>query len=123
MVVSWSAGESQVLTLRAPLPQAGRRFVFLGSASGTAPGFSLFGLHVPLNPDSYMRSGLFCAGLSPLQPLTGRLNDDAQASARFELSRRGRAWIGRTFHHAYIVLDRRARPVFVSIAVPVTVGP
>jgi hypothetical protein len=95
----------------------------LGSVSGTTPGFALHGLHVPLNPDLYMLSGMHCGGLSPLEPSTGRLNADGQATSRFHLDRHGRAWIGRTFNHAYIVLGSRNRPEFVSIAVPVTVGP
>jgi len=78
---------------------------------------------VPLNPDSYTRAGFLSCGFSPVDPVAGRLNGDAQASARFHLHRRGRAWIGRTFQHAYVVLDRRGRPVFASNAVPVTVGP
>ena len=123
LVVSWATREAQSLELRAPEELGGRRFLFLGSGSGTAPGFSAFGVHVPLNPDRYMRAGLICPGISALEPVSGRLDQDARAAATFQLERRHRSWIGKTFHHAYVVLDQRCRPVFSSVAVPVTIAP
>lgn len=121
--LSWSARESQTLTLHAPEEHARRRFVFLGSGSGTEPGFTLFGVHVPLTPDRYMRANLVCPWGSALQPMTGRLDAQGLETAVFRLERRHKAWIGKTFHHAYVVLGPRCRPVFSSVAVSVTIVP
>lgn len=123
LVVSWAAREAQTLELRAPAEFAGRRFLFLGSASGVEPGFSSFGVHVPLNPDRYLRAGLISAGISPLEPVSGFLDEAARATAAFQVERRHRGWIGRTYHHAYVVLETRCRPVYASVAVPVTIAP
>lgn len=123
LVVSWSAREAQALEMRAPEEFAGARFVVLGSASGTNPGFAPFGLHVPLNPDPYMRASLFAPGFRAISPVCGRLDDAARGAATFQVERRHRSWIGRTFHHAYVVLGDRCKPVFASVAVEVTVAP
>lgn len=123
IVISWSAREAQLLTLRAPAEFTGGRFLFVGSGSGTAPGFSRHGIHLALNPDRYMLAGMLCPKLSPLAPMSGRLDATAQAEATFQLARQHRAWIGRTFHHAYVVLGKRCRPVYASVSVPVTIVP
>lgn len=123
LVVSWSAREAQSLTMNAPEELAGQRYVVLGSASGTNPGFAPFGLHVPLNPDHYMRASLFAPGFRAISPVCGRLDDDARGAAAFRLERRHRSWVGHTFHHAYVVLGNRCKPVFASVAVEVTVAP
>jgi len=122
-VISWSARESQHLELRAPSEHAGRRFLFLGSASGTAPGFHANGIHVPLNRDRFMLAGLISPSFSALDPVSGRFDDEGGSSSELRLERRHRAWIGHTFDHAYVVLDRRCRVVFASNPVSVTIVP
>ncbi len=122
-VISWAARESQHLELRAPSEHGGRRFLFLGSASGTTPGFAPNGIHVPLNPDRFMLAGLISPGFSALAPVSGLLDAAGASSSDLRLERRHRAWIGRTFHHAYVVLDGRCRPTFASNPVSVTIAP
>lgn len=122
-VISWVAREVQHLELRAPAEQAGLRFVLLGSASGTTPGFAPNGLHGPLNPDRFMLAGLLSPGFSALQPVSGLLDGEGAAASDLRLQRRHRAWIGHTFHHAFVVLDSRCRVVFASNPVPVTIAP
>lgn len=122
-VISWSARESQHLDLRAPSEHAVRRFLFLGSASGTTPGFHANGIHVPLQPDRFMLAGLISPGFSALNPVSGLLDAEGVSSSDLRVERRHRAWIGRTFDHAYVVLDRRCRVVFASNPVSVTIAP
>jgi hypothetical protein len=81
-------------------------------------------VHIPLNPDRYMLASLFCPNSSPLDPVSGRPDDAARATATFHLERRHRALIGRTIHHAYVVFGKkRCRPEFASVAVSVTITP
>ncbi len=123
LVISWSAREAQHLVLQAPEEFGGHRFLFLGSGSGTAPGFSRHGIHVALNPDRYMLASLICPKGSAVDPVSGRLDMSARAEATFQLERRHRAWIGRTFDHAYVVLGKGCRPEFASVSVSVTIAP
>ncbi len=122
--VSVAAREAQNLTLRAPEGLAGARYLFLASAHGTDPGFDWSGLHVPLNRDRMMRAWLHIPHHAPIQPARGELDASAGATAVFRVPKCGaRLWIGRTIHHAYVVLSAPRTPVFVSNAVSVTVVP
>ncbi|MBL8860724.1 MAG: FG-GAP repeat protein [Planctomycetes bacterium] len=123
LVVSWSARDVQRLDLQAPAEHAGRLWRMLGSGSGTSPGFHVLGLHVPLNRDRYLLGLAVAPGCTPLDPAFGRLDETGRAVSAFRLDRRHRPWIGRTFHHAYVVLDERCRPRFASVPVAVTIAP
>lgn len=124
-VVSIAAGGSQTLALRAGATNAGRRFVLLGSLHGTDPGFGVDGLHVPLQPDRYFRLIARHPRLSPLEPARGLLDGAGEAVATFRLARpwSGGLFVGRTFHHAYLVRGADGDFVFASNAVSCVIVP
>lgn len=74
--LSARGGGTVSFDLIAGRPAAGLPYLLLGSASGTAPGFQLGGLHVPLNPDFLLAasaqgagSGMFVNTFGVLGPL------------------------------------------------------
>jgi hypothetical protein len=104
--VSLSSGGTQVLAMDVADALAGKSYMILGSATGTAPGIPYGGALVPLNLDSY----LIFTVVSPNSPLlagsAGLLNSLGQATANFivpPLSDPSLA--GLTLNHAGIVLD------------------
>lgn len=121
--VSFSARDSQELTLRAGVENAGRPFLVLGSMSGTEPGFDVGTVHVPLVRDRYFRASLLLPWLAPIVPMFGELDENGEARTSFEASRlHGKGfWVGRTLHHAYLVFGGCRSVVFASNAVPVTI--
>jgi hypothetical protein len=124
--VSLTLGNEQALSLDAGPDHAGREYLILGSASGTAPGFTCSGVAVALNPDAYMLFSLLFPGRSPLQKSRGTLDLDGKASAIFKPARAWRAscLVGRTFDHAYVVLGGGTpRALFASNSVSVTIVP
>jgi len=114
---------TQTLSLDAGRLHAGQEYVFLGTASGTEPGFEFAGLRIPINPDLYTRLLVLCPRQSPVTPLRGFLDGAGRATATFALDRRWHSalLVGHTFHHAFVVLDGQRRVVFVSNAAQVTV--
>ena len=115
----------QTLSLDAGPEHAGKEFVFLGTLSGTEPGFQHSGWTIPINPDLYTAILVCQPQLSPIAPLRGHLDGSGKATATFELVRRWRSApvVGRTFHHAFVVLDGHGGLEFVSNPVGVTVRP
>jgi hypothetical protein len=85
----WAAAESLSLSDGGTTPVelhgspllGGLPYVLLGSLSGTAPGFELEGLHVPLAADSYFAVLLGDPWASPVQPFSGLFDVDGRASA------------------------------------------
>ena len=138
--VSLSQATVQQLTLDAGEEHAGARYVIFGTASGIAPGFEASGLTVPLNPDAYMLHLLANPKRAPLQGSQGVLDAEGGASATFAAAGawRSETLVGRTFHHAYVVVGagapkgnavgrllgcRDLEALFVSNPVEVTVVP
>lgn len=124
--VSLAAGEKQTLTIDAGAGFAGQRFVVLGSASGTDPGFVVGGFTVPLVPDPYLWMTIF-GRTSLLRPARGLLDANGQATVEFTpVGRCGRrlrrAWAGKTLYHAAILIDGRL-VTGVTGAVAVTIVP
>ena len=113
----------QTLTLDAGPAHAGLEFVFVGTMSGTDPGFVDSGWTIPINPDAYTQILVSQPHLSPIHPLHGYLDSSGRVTATFEVVRRWNSTtiVGETFHHACVVYDALGEIVFVSNAVPVTV--
>jgi len=114
---------TQVLSLRAGAEYAGLRYRLLSSLHGDDPGFTVHGVHVPLNRDRLFHITLRHPRLAPFDQARGVLDDAGEASAEFRL---GRPWymrwlIGQTFHHAYVVFDDDGQVVFASNAVACTI--
>ena len=103
--INAALGGTQVLSLQAGSRYAKRIYILLGSGSGTGPGFPWGTARVPLNLDFYT---LFCLG-SPGMPLVnmiGRLDNRGTATAAWTIPPATFPGLkGRTFHHAYVVLD------------------
>jgi len=123
--VSISGKGVQTLVLRAGPEHAGRRFVMLGSSHGTEPGFDLGLVHVPLQFDRYTRVSLCAPRIAPIAPVYGELSADGSAEVEFHVSRLRPPvfWVGRTLHHAYLVLGDTRAPIYASNPVAVTILP
>ena len=103
--VSLSRGGRIDLRLAAPSAQAGRFYLLLGSASGTAPGLVVDGQNLPLNFDPYFNLTLQSPGVTLVNSF-GFLDGAAMANARFQLPPGISGTLaGNTLHHAYAVLD------------------
>ncbi|MBK8976138.1 MAG: aryl-sulfate sulfotransferase [Planctomycetes bacterium] len=123
--LSRANGGSVQLDLIAGSAQSGRTFVVLGSLTGTVPGTTLLGRHLPLNVDDYT-AYMASPGAALYSGTVGVLDGDGRASASF------RAWpgllppaaVGLTIHHAFGVLDSGGTALtLTSNAVPLTILP
>jgi hypothetical protein len=121
--ISLAARGIQHLTLHAGANHAGRLFVMLGSLSGTEPGFDVNGVHVPLVIDPYLRINLLPRYPSAIVPVLGVLDARGEAHVEIQAARlHGRGfWVGRTIHHAFVVLDQNRTVLFASNPVGVTI--
>jgi hypothetical protein len=117
--LSAAAGGTQVLSIDATAGHAGRDYLVLGSASGVAPGFDLFGAHVPLNPDAWF---WFTATAPALFPgSAGVLDANGTASAHLHVPPLPFLQ-GLTLDHAVLVIGNGTIDL-VSCAVPLTLSP
>lgn len=125
LALSIAAGGAQQLALRAGAEHAGRVYLLSGSASGTAPGFPLPPLLVPLNFDAYTQFLLGAPNAPPLQPSLGFLDARGEANSAFTLPPGSvAAMLGPQLHHAYVLLDLGSgQLVFASNAVSVQLEP
>jgi hypothetical protein len=122
--LSLAAGGAQTLAMDAGEEHAGDLHVVLGSASGTAPGFSVGGLAVPLNPDAYLL--LTVASPERLLPGgTGLFDAAGGAAASFVLpAGAAPSLAGAVLHHAFGALDPVTLALeLVSNAAPVALLP
>jgi hypothetical protein len=97
---------TQNLWLDAGSTHANRLYALFGSMTGTSPGVTLNGIHIPLNVDPYTTLTIGSA-IPPMfvmfQGVLGRYGD---ATASFHVPSGLPALPPFTLHHAYIVLDR-----------------
>jgi hypothetical protein len=121
--VSVSQGGTQQLLLRAGQGFANSAYFFLGSASGEGAGIPLGGgVVLPLVNDGYLQWGL-AAGL-PITGSAGVLNGSGQALATYHVSPgSSSAFVGMTFHHAYIAVNPATGQLMASNAVAVKLVP
>lgn len=102
--VSLQTGGTQRLTLLAGNDYAGFDYRVVGSFSGTLPGFSVKGVHVPLNPDFYTSYSLANPNTPPLSGFAGTLNANGMGTAIVELApEQALSLAGVVIHHAYAV--------------------
>jgi hypothetical protein len=105
-VVSLSSGSPQSLSIGPGPGLAGQLYFLGGSISGVAPGFTISGVSVPLNPDGYSTFLLRNPGVPPLLNNFGVLDAAGTASAQFALpAGSDAALISLEVHHAFGVLD------------------
>ncbi|MCA8975411.1 MAG: hypothetical protein KDC98_11870, partial [Planctomycetes bacterium] len=100
-----ATGGTQTLDIDATAANAGKLYVLAGCISGSRPGFTLFGKHIPLNNDFWLTLSIQNAN-GPVYPNSwGILNGSGQASTAFAFPAGFAGLIGATFHHAVGVLD------------------
>ncbi|MBL9077482.1 MAG: metallophosphoesterase family protein [Planctomycetes bacterium] len=100
-----AAGGRQDLQLTAGPAQALRVYILAGSY-GTEPGFPLWGVHVPLNPDPWFTLSLQLANSPIYQNSIGLLDATGSANAAFVLPPlTDPVLVGTVVHHAYVVGD------------------
>jgi hypothetical protein len=122
--VGLAAGGVVHLALDAGAAFAGAPYAMLGSHTGTAPGQSAFGVHLPLNDGSYFRLTRFQPGHPAFGGFRGRLDASGRASADLTVAAGSNpALAGLTLHHAFVVLDAALRPVLASEARPLLLLP
>jgi hypothetical protein len=82
-VVSATDGASVPLWLDLGAPLAGAYYVVLGTSSGTSPGITFNGTHMPLNRDRFLSQSLHHAGSATFPGTVGLLNGAGRATAGF----------------------------------------
>jgi FG-GAP repeat len=101
--ISVTGGGLQQLRLEAGLEHGAELYLMLGSLSGTSPGITVDGQHVPLNPDEYFLQTLGAPNLPPWFGSLGFTNKHGQASMQVSVPAGAYAALaGRTVHHAVL---------------------
>ena len=117
--IPYSIGGSQQLFVTAGSSFANELYFVAGTVSGTAPGFSLAGFHVPLNPDFYFNYTVANPNTPILSNSFGSLDGSGFAQATFSLGAMGfdPSLIGTTVSHSYLVLGSGFSVIGASPAV------
>ncbi len=100
--ITMATGGSQIFSLDGEPANAGKPFFIFGSMSGTAPGFSLFGAHIPLNIDLWTSVALGAMSSGLFVNYNGVLDQNGRASASIVVP--PLVMPGFTVHQAYIVI-------------------
>lgn len=110
LTISVATGGTQVLSIDVGPEHAGRSFLLLGSASGTAPGFKLQGVEVPLRFDNYTQYTTTNLNSSLLLGSPGTLDALGRGTARLQLpTGMPASLVGTTLFHAAVVYDNKVR--------------
>jgi hypothetical protein len=104
---------------------AGRPYLVLGTLGGTAPGTPFGTLTLPLDGDRYFNKTAKLYAFGTLTPPQGLLDAGGRATVSFRPpGSASAAWlVGRTFHHAAVVLDTQGNTLETTNAWPVTIVP
>ncbi len=122
--VSLAAGGSVGFALEAGAAFAHRAYALLGSHTGTSPGQSAFGVHLPLNDGAYFRMTRFQPGHPAFSGFRGVLDARGRATAGLGLAAGSNpALAGLVLDHAFVVLDASFRPLVASEARGITLLP
>ena len=117
--LSAAAGGTVHFTLEGGGTHAGELYLLLGTLSGTAPGFNLGAIHVPLVQDVYFTYSVTHANLPPLLNTFGVLDGGGGAAAQFALPPGFVELVGLQAHHAWLAIKPATLAVtFGSNAVP-----
>ncbi len=102
--LSLSAGGTINLTLDGGASNAGKVYLLLGSASGTAPGFMVDGLNLPLNVDGFFTYLLNFPNAAPYSGSLGFLNGFGVGSTTINVPPGSfPSLAGLTLNHAFVV--------------------
>jgi hypothetical protein len=123
LALSIGAGGTQNLVLDAGPARAGKLYIVLGSASGTAPGLP-GPPALPLNFDAYFKFTLINPNTLISNSL-GFLDGSGKAHPAFSLAPASidASLAGVTLNHAAVVLDASFNPVLATNAEPLTFQP
>ncbi|MCB9881141.1 MAG: hypothetical protein H6834_05070 [Planctomycetes bacterium] len=111
-------GKQTMQTLQTPA-EGGDFYVVLGTISGTAPGFSLFGTTVPLNPDDYFALTLEQPNSPWLRDSFGVLDGAGRAVTSFSLPALNLTVANPpTFHHAMMSVASATATQLSSVSSP-----
>jgi choice-of-anchor B domain-containing protein len=115
------AGGTVTFALDGSAVHAGKLYLLLGSLAGTAPGFDLGLVHVPLVQDAYFDYSLVHANGPLLVNSFAALDGAGKGSAHFVLPSGFPSLIGLTAHHAWLAIDPATLQVaFASNALPLS---
>ncbi len=84
---------------------AGRRYVMVGTMSGTSPGTTIGGLNIPINADAFTSITRSAAYSSFFLGFQGNLDLLGNATARMITGPIPSSFVGRTMHFAYVLLS------------------
>lgn len=119
-----TAGAVQGLVLSTCPALPGAPALILGSLSGTSPGVTVNGHHLPLNVDAYTLATVNNPNSVLLNPSFASLDAQGHLSSAFALPIPVPAAVGLTLHHAALVLDPSGSiAVLASNAAAVTIDP
>ncbi len=111
--LSLSKGGAQNLFLQMGSQNAGAPYIILGSLN-PKPGFTLSGIHLPLNPDPWFMFTLATPNNPPLIHTLGFLDSTGRQFASILLPKGSPAYLrGVSFYHAAI-LFRSGKPILAS---------
>ena len=124
-LLSLSAGTGLTLHVDAGSSHAGQTFLVLGSFTGSSPGTPFGSSVLPINRDRYFKRTLKLNPNANIKPPTGTLDGSGRSTTVFTPpgSKKSTWIVGRTFHHALVVLDPAGNTVLASNAWPVTITP
>ena len=122
--ISVASGGQHDLTLTAPQEYGGGLYFVLGSSSGTVPGWTVDGVHLPLQvSDSYFLYGISSPNVSPFINTLGTLSATGTASAAIAVPSGLTDLAGVTIHHAYVLFGNSLEVVYASNAAPLELVP
>ncbi|MHC4263218.1 MAG: FG-GAP repeat domain-containing protein, partial [Planctomycetota bacterium] len=122
--ISIATGGQQDLSLNASADLGLKLYFILGSASGTSPGISLNGVHLPLQVfDPYFLYSVSEPNAPPFVNTLGVLDPLGVATATIDVPVGQPGWVGITLHHAYLVFGGDQSVLFASNAVPLMLMP
>ncbi|QDU65388.1 hypothetical protein [Engelhardtia mirabilis] len=124
--VSLVSGGVQSLALNAgPTVGPGLAYIVLGSATATAPGLELSGVHIPLAVDAYTNFTLTSANQGPLVGTLGVLDGAGRGTAQISIpAATDPGLAGTTLYHSMLLLDLPAGALLsASEAVALTLAP
>lgn len=117
--VSLSVGGKANFDFLAGPADAGKSFVLLYSASGTAPGFFFDGQLIPLNFDSQVIKSMVNQGAPPLYNAAGLLGPDGHVQPYFEIPPGlSPVLAGITLSFAAVSFDLTSTPLLSTVSNP-----
>ncbi|MDF1798962.1 MAG: hypothetical protein P1V81_07290 [Planctomycetota bacterium] len=113
--VSLSRGGEQELVIDAGPAFAGKRYLIVGSSSGSFPGTLQGGVRVPVNYDSYSDLLLRSLHTPAYTGFEGYLDSLGRAKAKLRMpGTTSTTFVGTVYHHAAVILDGKDQSVVAA---------